>query len=178
MSAWYPANIVDVQSLDDVSTLSTRLGQFNPATNEQRTYQNIEVDVYYSLSSDVEKPTFTLIDGQVLGGCDTNDGTGDVLVKVGVEDSSGIQEVTLQYVRDDRQATAPLASINMTYDASAQKWFGKFQGDCNSRFQISAMDKALNQAFDNNRGERYTPVPARPDALATESIIYLPFIQK
>ena len=177
-SAWYPATIVDVQSLNGESTLATRLGQFNPATNEQRTFDNLEVDVYYSLSSDLQKPDFTLIDGLVTPDCGTDAKQREVTVKVGVQDSSGIEEVTLQYVVDGQQATGSLESVNMTYDASAQKWVGKYAGNCNSRFQISAMDKAFNRAFDNKKGERYAPVPARLDSLApVGGEIYLPLVQ-
>jgi len=69
-SAWYPATIVDVQSLDGESTLSTRLGQFNPATNEQRNFKNLDVDVYYSLSSDTQGPDVVLVTGLVTPDCE------------------------------------------------------------------------------------------------------------
>lgn len=178
-SAWYPPQIVSVQALDGTSTLSTQLGQFNPATNEQRNFENLQVDVYYSLSSDLEGPEFMLVDGLVTPSCDSSDSTPkEVTVKVGVQDSSGIQEVTLQYFVDGLNATSSLESIQMAYDASGQKWSGKFTGDCNSRFQISAMDKAFNRTLVNNKGERYAPVPARPVAAANsnESTVFLPVI--
>lgn len=180
--AWYPPRIVGVQDLDGVSTLSTQLGQFNPATNEQRNFENLQVDIYYSLSSDLEGPTFTLVDGLVTPNCDGSDGTPkEVIVKVGVQDESGIQEVTLQYFTDGLSATSALESSKLTFDASSQKWTGKFPGDCNSRFQISAMDKAFNRTLANNKGERFAPVPARLEERSNNNSastrMYLPLIQ-
>ncbi len=174
-AAWFPANVVDVQALDGKSLLSTRLGQFNPTTNEQRNFKNMAVEVYYSLSSDTQGPEVTLVTGLVDGTCpgSTN---GRVTVKVAVTDPSGIEEVTLQYFQAG--ATSPLASLNMTYQASSQKWIGTFAGNCDSRFQISAMDKAFNRTLDNNKGERYAPVPAlgRLAPLSTTTTIYLPVV--
>lgn len=178
VSAWFPANVVDVQALDGESLLSTKLGQFNPATNEQRNFQNMDVDVYYSLSSDTQGPEVTLVTGLIDGTCDDPTLEMDVRVKVGVTDPSGIEEVTLQYFQSG--PTSPLASLNMTYEASSQKWIGTFRGSCAARFQVSAMDKAFNRTLENNKGERYAPVPAlgRLAPAGAANTIYLPIVTR
>ena len=82
-SGWYPPIPAGVQNLNGESTLTTQFGQYSAAESRQRLYQNMQVDVYYSNSTDHVEPTITVI-GAIL----QENGTVDI--KVGADDSSGV----------------------------------------------------------------------------------------
>lgn len=167
--SWYPPIDVTAQSLNNESLMAAQLGQFNPATDQQRVFGALQVQLYYSTSADETRPRFTLIDGLY------DPTSRRVTVKIGVTDESGLQNVTIHYVEDDRQAATALRTIDARFDANLQKWVGSFPGDSNSVFYVSAVDRAGNQQTANNKDLNYRPAPARA---AGPSVLYLPLIRR
>lgn len=168
-SGWHPAIPSTIQTINDEATLVTELAQYNPDTDQQWLYSNLQVDVYYSTSTDEQPPGFTVVDGLY------DAATKRVAVKVGVVDGSGIKEVILSYIEDERQTTTSLKSIKLSFDASAQKWRGSFPGDANSLFYVQAVDNAGNVATENNKGNYFTPAAGRSGSFTT---VYLPLINR
>lgn len=169
--SWYPPIEVTAQSLSNQSLLTAQLGQYNPSTAEQRVFGSLQVQLYYSTSSDEVRPRFTVIDGLY------DPKTRQVTVKIGVTDDSGVQSVTVHYLEDDRQAATALKTIDTRFDANLQKWVGSFAGDANSAFYVSAVDRAGNQQTANNKDLNYRPAPAR-EATGGASSLYLPLIRR
>ena len=167
--SWYPPIDVTAQSLNNESLMAAQLGQFNPATDQQRVFGALQVQLYYSTSADETRPRFTLIDGLY------DPTSRRVTVKIGVTDESGLQNVTIHYVEDDRQAATALRTIDARFDANLQKWVGSFPGDSNSVFYVSAVDRAGNQQTANNKDLNYRPAPARAEGPST---LYLPLIRR
>lgn len=167
---WYPPLEVTAQSLQKDSLMSAQLGQYNPETQQQRIFGGLQVQLFYSTSTDEVPPQFSLVDGQY------NPKTGQVNVKLGVSDDYGVQVVTIHYIEDERQALTALKTVDAHYDASLQKWLGNFPGNENSIFYVSAVDRSGNQQTVNNKGLNYRPVQARP--LDPDTNIYLPLVAR
>ena len=165
--ALYPPMPVSVQQLNGKSSLVTQLGQFNASTNEQRLLETIDVEVYYSTSTDQLAPEATVIDAIVRLGAKKVD------VKVGAVDASGIERVLVSYIEDINLTANQLKSTDLTFDAAAQKWTGAFQGDLNSRYLVQIVDKAGNITTATNKGQYYRPGRV---LLPAGSPTYLPFV--
>jgi hypothetical protein len=168
-TGWFPAAPSTLQVLGDQATLVTELAQFNADTGQRFLYRNLQVDVYYSTSSDVTPPEFMVVDGLY------DAATRRVTVKVGVVDASGIKEVTLNYIEDERMAATSLQSVKMSFDAAAQKWRAVFTGDVNSLFFVQAVDNAGNASIANNKGNYYRPSQARASNLSGGEV-FLPLV--
>ncbi len=170
-AGWHPALPSTIQMINDEATLVSEVAQYNPETEQLLLYSNLQVDVFYSTSSDEQPPSFTVVDGLY------DAPTKRVAVKVGVVDSSGIKEVILSYIENKDLNATSLKSIKMTFDASAQKWRGTFPGDAKSVFYVQAVDNAGNVATENNKGNYFIPSEARIGSTSTTQI-YLPFIRR
>ena len=173
---WYPPLNVTALAVDNQSLLSAQLGQYNPSTQQQRVFDNIQVDLYYSTSTDEAQPEFVIVDGLY------DPQSQRVTAKVGVLDPSGIAKVTLHYIEDDRQAVTTVKSVDLRYDKSLIKWVGSFPGGPNTVFYVTAVDRAGNPRTENNKGINYRPAPARASgsgsASCTGNCIFLPFVAK
>ncbi len=168
---WYPPSPVEVTGHNGESNLITQLGQFNASSNELRLFSSIDAEVYYSTSTDQTAPEITVVDGLY------NAATQKVNVKVGAVDASGMKEVIVSYIEDERQTSATIKSVKLTFDASSQKWRGSFTGDINSLFYIQAVDNAGNVYTASNKGNYYRPAAERAATL-TVTAIYLPVIMR
>lgn len=169
--SWYPSIEATGQSLGDQSLMVAQLGQYNPASQEQRVFGSLQVQFYYSTATDEVRPQFTVVDGLY------DAKTRQVTVKIGVTDESGLQSVTVHYIEDDRQASTALKTIDARFDANLQKWVGSFPGDANSVFYVSAVDRAGNQRTANNKDLNYRPALARI-INGGAAAIYLPVISR
>jgi len=169
-TGWFPATPSTLQIHSDQAVLVTELAQFNPGDNRQLLYSNLQADVYYSTSSDITPPQFTVVDGLYDAAARR------VTVKVGVLDGSGIKEVILSYIEDERLDATSLQSIKMSFDASAQKWRGSFSGDANSLFFVQAVDNAGNASIENNKGNYFRPTQGRAGSSGGD--VYLPLITR
>jgi hypothetical protein len=127
------------------------------------------VEVYFSASSDHTPPEILVVDGLYDAVARTVD------VKVGVVDPSGIKEVLVSFIEDQRRSAAAIQSRKLSFDPSSQKWQGTFPGDAHSVFFIQAVDNAGNIATAVNKGQYYRPAQARESSPAT---IYLPVITR
>lgn len=169
--SWYPDMPVDVTYHEGKSTLVSQLGQYNAESEELRLYQDMQVEVYYSTSTDETGPEIVLVDGVY------NSATSQVLVKVGATDASEIKETIVSYIQDASQASTSIRSINLNFDASSQKWVGSFTGDGRSRFFVQVVDKAGNVTTATNKGNYYAPAEIGATR-SIDTILYLPVIQR
>jgi hypothetical protein len=175
---WYPSVPTTVRTLNGQSQLVTQLGQFNPARNELRILNNLDVQVYYSTSPDYLPPEIRVVDAQyTLKTLDAQ--TDKINVKVGATDSSGIKEVYLLYIVNNTAKSIDLQSTQLTYDEAAQKWVGSFVGGADSRFYIQVVDNAGNDVKDDNKGNYYRASENVKRAVVRETtLLYLPFVAK
>lgn len=169
--AWYPALPTTVRSLDDQSTLITQLGQYNPASQEERLYENLDVDIYYSTAVDQVPPAINVVGA-------LHDAQRNLIsVKIGGSDDSGIQDVIISYVHDTRQQQGTLETVKLSFDSKLQKWVGSFPGSEHTRFFVQMVDKAGNLASATNKGSYYKAAPARDEATC-RGCLYLPTITR
>ena len=166
---WYPAVPVDVQWRDGKSILAAQLGQYDPGSKQSRLYKDIDIEMIYSISTDVSKPDLLVVDGLY------NPKTGTVEVKVGATDSSGIQKVVASYTQDSGN-TGIWSSLELKYDSVRAKWMGRFKGSTSTRFYVSVIDGAGNMETANNKGQYFVPGPTE-EALGSFSV-YLPLVRK
>jgi hypothetical protein len=155
---WYPPVPVSLQtSAEGKATLTTQVGQYDAATGNLRLYSALDAEVYYGNSADQSPPQITVVDGLYKDG--------QVEIKVGAVDPSGIREVFVSY-EDSRQNNAAIQSLKLTYSAASQKWVGKFPGGEYTRFFVQVVDNAGNVLADVNKGRKYTPAPDTLDVKA------------
>ncbi len=163
--ALYPPMPVSVQQLNGKASLVTQLGQYDASTGKLSLLETLDVELYYSTSTDQISPEATVIDALVrLGG-------NRVEMKVGAVDASGIERVLVSYIEDINLAANQLKSVDLQYDAAAQKWIGTFQGSLNSRYLVQIVDKAGNITTATNKGQYYKPGRV---LMSAGSQVYLP----
>ena len=151
-NGWYPPMPVTLQTMaEGTATLTTQLGQFDAETGNLRLFSSLDTEVYYSLSADQTPPQTTVVDG-LYGD------QGQVEVKVGATDPSGVREVFVSY-EDSRKVNAAIQSLKLTYDINSQKWTGRFPGGSYTRFFVQVVDNAGNVLADVNKGHKYAPAP-------------------
>ena len=172
--ALYPPIPVSIQHSQNRSSLVTQLGQYDAAQRDLRLFQDIAVEIYYSTDADMLAPQATVIDGVTLIGSNRVD------VKVGAVDVSGIERTVVSYITDITQSTNELRSIDLRFDAAAQKWYGSFPGNTNSRYLVQVVDRAGNVTTATNKGQYYKPgqVEAAADGGCTGHCAYLPVIAR
>lgn len=171
LAAWQPATPLTLQRRTTDAYLVTQLGQYNALEQSLRLYQKLDVELYYSTSADQTPPQLTVVDGVYSAV------SGEVMVKVGATDASGIREVILAYVQDRRQASGAIQSLRLTFDPQAQKWRGVFPGDDNARFTVQVVDNAGNVTIANNKGAEYQPGRAAGVLLVSKKL-YLPIVTR
>jgi len=170
LAAWQPAMPINIQWRAQDAYLVTQLGQYHGTEKLLRRFHGLEVQLYASTSSDREPPQLTVVDGVYLPGA------GEVAVKVGATDASGIYEVVVTYIQGESQSNSTIRSIKLSYDAQAQKWRGAFPGNDQSRFAVQVVDKAGNVVVANNKGADYQPTRRPPETPTTTPKLYLPMV--
>jgi hypothetical protein len=145
---WYPPVPASVQSETDRAHLVTQMGQYDPATDQARLYSSMDLDLYYSASTDYEPPEILVSQGLC------NPGSGTVHLKVGATDISGVERVVAAYTDGSGQWD----SVDLSFDISWDKWTGSFSGDADSLYFIQALDGAGNVTYVTEKGTFFTPV--------------------
>jgi len=169
--SWYPPVEVNAQSLGDQSLMAAQLGQYNPSSQEERVFGALQVELFYSTSTDETRPQFTLVDALY------DPQNHQVTVKVGVTDESGLEKVAIHYIEDERQASTALRTVDARFDANLQKWVASFPGDENSVYYVSAVDRVGNLQTANNKDLNYRPVQMRASQ-SQSSTVFLPLIAR
>lgn len=174
--AWYPAVPVTVQTLNGHSNLLTQQAQYNPASQQLRIYNDVQLEVFYSDSADQTPPTMTLLDSLYYPS------TGLVEVKVDAEDAPGIQQVTVAYTPDASVVSAQYTTVDLTFDATTHKWRGLFSGKASTKYSVYVVDKAGNVSVDNHKGENYSPSSAQASTTlvcgANIRCLFLPMVRR
>lgn len=168
---WHPETPAMVRQHDERSNLVTQLGQYDPASGEQRLFSSLDLDVYYSASPDQTPPEVTVVDGLY------SPATGRVTVKVGATDASGIQDVIVSYIRDRTQASTSVESVKLSPNAAVQKWIGSFLGDNRSVYYVQVVDKSGNLTTVANKGAYFAPALGRePLTCGLLECLYMPAV--
>lgn len=170
----YPPVPVALQQTNARASLVTQLGQYDAARQELRLFQDLQAEIYYSTDADQLAPEATVIDGI------TRAGSNRVEVKVGAVDTSGIKRAVVSYIQDINQSVSQLKSLDLSYDSAAQKWFGSFAGNTNSRYLVQVVDNAGNITTATNKGQYYKPgqVEAAQSGLCAGVCTFLPWIAR
>ncbi len=159
---WYPLVPVGLQEQGGGTTVVAQMGQYDPSGQRARLYSAMDLDLYYSLSTDQSPPTVTVVGGLY------NRFTERVNLKVGAVDPAGVQRAVATYTRGDGNWN----SVDLSFDADLHKWTGSFAGDTDSRYFVQVVDGAGNVAQVTNKGLYFTPT-FDPAAIA---YVYLPLV--
>jgi hypothetical protein len=163
---WWPANPLDVQNLSSTGgsadTLQAHLGQYNGQTGEQRLYDGMDLDLYYSDSPDWSKPTVSYVGERA-------DAQRQVAqIKVAASDLVGILGGKVTYTQGDGQ----WQSLDLAYDAARDKWVAEIPLTAQTRYYVQVADKAGNVTVADNKGRYY-------DVGAAEAVpLYLPLLSR
>ncbi|PDW00364.1 pre-peptidase C-terminal domain-containing protein [Candidatus Chloroploca asiatica] len=165
---------VSIQRHNETSSLVTQLGQYDADLGALRLLNEVNAEIYYSLSDEQFSRETTVIDGI------TRVGTTQVEIKVGTVEVAGIERVVLSYIQDINQTARQLQSMDLAYDPRSQKWVGSFTGDTNSRYLVQIVDKAGKITVAANKGQYYTPglVTAAPETPCTGHCVFLPLVSR
>ncbi len=167
-NGWFPATPLGLQNQEDYSNLVVQMGQYNTGSQEARLYNDMQVDLYYSTSSDRNAPEITVVDGLY----DQN--TGEVEVKVGaIDDASGIQTVIVVY---NDPSNLMEKSLSLHFDTDMHKWVGSFPGTPTTDYWVQAIDGAGNKTEATNKGVHFTP--GEKPAEGSFHTVYLPLVIK
>ena len=161
---WYPMVPVGLQNPGRETSLVVQMGQYDLSGQQARLYSAMELDLYYSLSTDQAPPTVTVVGGLY------NRATGQVNVKVGATDPAGVQRAVATHTQGD----GSWDSVELSFDTSLHKWTGSFSGDTGSRYFVQVVDGAGNVAKMTNKGLYFTPAV---DPAPTGSV-YLPLVMR
>jgi hypothetical protein len=159
---WYPMVPAGLQNYGGGTSIVVQMGQYDPRSQQARLYSTLELDLYYSLSTDEVPPQITVVDGLY------NRATGRVNLKVGATDPAGVQRVIAAHTRGDGYWN----NVDLRFDHSLHKWIGSFPGDTDSRYFVQVTDGAGNTALVANKGLYFTPAV---DPISVASV-YLPLI--
>lgn len=167
---WFPPVPISVRTHNQRAFLVTQLGQFSAEQNSLRLLGELDVEIYYSTSSDQTPPTIVVVDGLYDPHARLVD------IKVGAVDDSGIREVIVSYIEDERVAAASIRAVRLAFDAAAQKWRGSFPGHAYTTYFVQVVDNAGNVATASNKGRYYRPAEAR--AASSSGVVYLPLVSR
>lgn len=144
---WYPAVPASLQLLAGKENLVSQFGQFNPGGQELRLFKDLQVEVYYSNSSDQTPPEVQSI------GSRYNPLTRRVEIKVSANDAAGIQRVLITYTRGDGR----WQSIDAAPGPTSQNWQAQLPAGGALRFLVQVVDRGGNVTTAANKGQYYTP---------------------
>jgi hypothetical protein len=148
---WYPANPVQVRHWQGESTLVALLGQSDPGRESTLLLDDFRMELYFSADPDVTPPIIDFVDAVF------DPATGEIAVKVDVNDPSGVAQVVVTYNTRTSGAAGVWRSLDLVFDEDAQKWSGAFVGDADTRYFVQAVDNAGNLAQATNKGRYYLP---------------------
>lgn len=167
--AWYPPVITELRADGNTATVVSQIGQYQPATKQLRLYSRLAVEIFYNDSPDQIPPAIQLVNGSYGN-------KGQVQVKVGATDASGIRQVTIAYINPSEPTR--LQTQDLTFDPAAQVWTGLFSGSPATRYFVQVVDQAGNVTTAHNKGRYYTPNDGRqralPLPLCSGACIFLP----
>ncbi|MBN1579575.1 MAG: VCBS repeat-containing protein [Anaerolineae bacterium] len=152
---WGPSLFYSVNNLEHGDRLVMLLGQFNSNRQTERLYSQQNFDVYYhNDSTDWVAPSIESVHHELA--------SGQTLVTVQANDSSGIEAVIVAYT--DRHGTWDSVYLS----DNGQTWSGTIPIAAGIEFFVQVVDRAGNVAVDDNEGG-YFFVPYR---------VFLPVIFK
>jgi hypothetical protein len=149
-NGWYPPVPVSVHhsdlTTDTTSTLVSLMGQYDSRTNTERLFDQMEMDLYYSTSSDQEPATVDALGGIL----DIESGEG--YFKVDATDTSGIHTVMVTYSEGDGQ----WQSTELNWNPTLNKWLGHIPvATRHTQFYVQVVDGAGNVTVEANKGTYY-----------------------
>ncbi len=145
-SGWDPAVPVTVRSHEMIQELLIPMGQYNGELAEQRVYNNVDVNLYYSMSGDQIPPTIAHVKAVY------DRVTGDVTFSVNTTDVYGVDEVIIAYT----EGTGTWESEYLVLREG--KWTNTIDGSADTQFFVQAVDEHGNVAYDTNKNHYYTPI--------------------
>jgi hypothetical protein len=148
-NGWYPVLPLSLQNIGDRSSLVTQFGQYDALGQEMRLYSALDLDLYYSLSTDQVPPTFRVVTA-------VHDVASNLVnLKVSVMDDSGIAQVVVVYT----DGNGVWNSLDLGFDPITYKWQGVFAGRPDMQYLVQAVDNAGNTAAATNKGRYFMPIP-------------------
>ena len=160
-ASWRPALPARLNKLNATATMVAALGQYQPATQTERIYEQLALDLYYHPdSTDWEAPLVTKLDSTRSGDQAT--------ITIRATDPSGIAAVVVAYTNGD----GTWASVSLTEGTSA--WTGTIPATASTRLLVQAVDGAGNVTALDNGGEYY----ATTATVATPLQTYLPYLAR
>ena len=146
---WWPANPTIVHNVSPgrafTDTVLTQLGQFNNQLGQQRLYDSMNLDVYYSTSPDWDGPEITYV------GERADPARAAASVKVEAHDISGILRGKVTYTAGDGN----WKSADLVYSPTAAKWVAEIPATSSTRYFVQMVDGAGNVTVADNKGRYY-----------------------
>jgi hypothetical protein len=172
-SGFYPPVLFSVQRNDTLSstnaTLAVALGQYDSASGQQRLFNDVRYDTYFSASADTAPPTVRSVDGFY------NTRISRARFKVEATDRLTVTRVLISYIPRGGQANQ-IQTVDLTYNSAAHKWTGEVPGIQGATYFVQSLDSAGNATSTTRKGG-YFGLPEV--SLAPEnSSTYLPLIRK
>lgn len=169
-SGFYPPVPFTLRGSDTISrtdaSLAVVMGQYDSDSSVARLYNNVQYDLYYSLSDDQTGPTITWIDGYY------NTRSAQATFKVEASDPSNVVRVLVAYTTGN----GTWASVDLVYNAGTHKWAGTLPGLRNASYYIQAVDGAGNATAVSRKGGYFGL--AAVDLPVERWTVYLPVVIK
>lgn len=141
-NGWQPALPVSIARQGGRDEFQAVLGQYAAETQQQRVYENVGIELYYSSDDDVTPPTIHSISGLY------DATTGEIEIKVGSADASGIYTVIIAYIEGESWQ-----SKQLVFNETEQNWTGVFTGTAKTRYIVQVVDEAGNVTVEVNKGQ-------------------------
>jgi hypothetical protein len=146
-TAWRESQLVSLSRLETVGGIQQRVvvlpGQYRGSDGQQRVYEQVEVSLYSSTSSDWFAPTIEGVAHMVSGGT-------SVSVTVTATDNTGICRVVVAHT--DGKGTWSTVDLANT---GGDVWQGMLPLSGALEYFVQAVDSAGNVAVDDNNGSYY-----------------------
>jgi Tol biopolymer transport system component len=146
-SAWSPSLLGRLNSLIDQETLVALLGQYQPSSQTERIYQELDLAIYYHPN------TSDWIGPQINTQWAVRSST-TATINVRANDSAGIAAVIVAYT----DGSGAWASVELSRGAD-DVWFGTFPASATTTYMIQVVDGFGNVAVGDNQGRYYLPTP-------------------
>lgn len=156
-TAWSPSLAARLNSLIDLDTLVAVLGQYQPASQTERIYQGLSLDIYYHTSSaDWVAPVIRALAAVRYGDSAT--------LSVQATDLSGVTAVVVAYTTSN----GSWQSVELT-STDGQRWIGSMPASGSTHYFVQVIDGAGNVSANDNQGQYYSPITGAQ---------YLPLIRR
>jgi hypothetical protein len=166
------ASPLQLRTRGNSAYVTTAAGAYEQRTGQQYLYGALSAQIYYSNSTDKTAPTLSIVDGIYEAA------SGQIQVKVGAGDPTGISAVFVNYITDRRQTEGTINVVKLTWDPQSQKWLGSFPGTAHTAFIAQVIDNAGNMAEASDKGQFYQVAVATDRAGSTPIAqqLFLPLI--